>query len=67
MEDPRSQETYSETRLIEALRDSFCEAVEELDAQTIVKCIQSALQVDAEHYTKQAETYTTILQAVSKN
>lgn len=67
MEDSSSQETYSETQLIEDLRDSFCVAVEQLDAQTIVKCIKVALQVDAEHYTKQAETYTTILQAVSKN
>lgn len=67
MEDSRSQETYSETRLIEDLRDSFCVAVEQLDAQTIVKCIQVALEVDAEHYAKQAEIYTTVLQAVSKN
>lgn len=49
-----------EEELIEALAEAFAIATEFLDAETIVRCIKAALELESKHYEEMSGKYTLI-------
>jgi hypothetical protein len=53
-----------EIELMGHLADTLCLAVEELDAQTIVRCLRAVLEEDVSHHADRLEKYKTLLDSI---
>jgi len=61
-----ASENPYENELIEALADCFCIAAEVLDSQSIICCIQAALDLQVKYHQGQYELFTAVKSSITE-
>lgn len=60
-----TQTNIHEEELVEALVESFSIATEFLDAESIVKCLKAALDLESKHYEDMSDKYRLIKNCIT--